>query len=326
MKSLVFTGGFHPEMPFHELEALGFEEEERDGRILIGRTDSWKRLKRLGYSHLTLRYLGDFEPGENLPFDPEKWIEGEFAARFKRVEFAERFREIRKDILEKLDSYIEEVNFNDPDTEMYFFFKGEKIYAGILLYEFEASDFFKRKPGLRPFSKPISLPPRESRCWVNLSQVSEGGKLLDPFCGTGGILMEAGLIGCDLYGSDFDSEMVSGTKMNLDYYGLEGEIRRCDARKLNRCWNEKFDAIVTDPSYGRASKTVEDGVKETYLNALPELEKVLKEGKRCVIGAQKAMDFEEILKQSGAGFEVVKKFEEKVHGSLSREIFVLKKG
>lgn len=325
MQLLVFTGGFHPEMPFSEVGSLGFKETERDGRLVVGDIDDWKMLERLGYSHLVLRYLGQFEPGENFPFDPEKLTRGKFAARFKKLDFAGDFDEARQNIIDELDPYIDEVDLRNPDTTVYFFLKDEGIYAGELLLRFDPSEFFQRKSALRPYSQPISIPPRETRCWVNLSQVRDGEKLLDPFCGTGGILIEAGLIDCELYGSDIDEEMVTGTRMNLDYYGLEGMLKQCRIQELDEEWDLKFDAIVTDPPYGRSSKVGGEEVEKLYRESLQEMEKVLRDGKKCVLGAPKKLGLEKILTDIDARFELQEKFEEKVHGDLKREVFVLEK-
>ncbi|MFP4115634.1 MAG: methyltransferase domain-containing protein [Candidatus Aenigmatarchaeota archaeon] len=325
MELLVLVGGFHPEMPLEELRSLGAEVEEKDGRIVAGKTDEWEKLKRLGYSHLILKFLGSFSPGEELPFDPEKHIEGKFAGRFKKLDFSGNFDERRKEILGELDPHIKEVDLRNPDTTIYFFFRGNKIYAGKLFHEFKPEEFYQRKVAVRPFSRPISLPPREARCWVNLSGVEEGGKLLDPFCGTGGILIEAAMIDCKVYGSDLDAEMVSGSRMNLDYYGLEGEVEKVDAQELSRRWNESFDAVVTDPPYGRAAKVGGEEVKNLYGKSLEEISKVLKEGAKCVIGAPKKIGLEGVLKEKAPGLKTEKRFEEKVHGDLFREIYILRK-
>src|SRR3990170_4415126 len=66
------------------------------------------------------------------------------------------------------------------------------------------------------FEQPISLPPRFARALVNLSRVPDGGVLLDPFCGTGGILLEAGLVGARLVGGDVRADMVEGCRRTLD--------------------------------------------------------------------------------------------------------------
>ncbi|MFP4045882.1 MAG: methyltransferase domain-containing protein [Candidatus Aenigmatarchaeota archaeon] len=325
MKVLLYTGGFHPVMPVKEAETLGLKVTERDGRLVVGTADEWSKLKRLGYAHLLLEWLGEFDLGEDLPFDAGSVIEGSVAARFKKHNFDGDFRGAKQEILHKLDPYMEDVDLQDPDTVLYFFIGNEKIYAGRLLHKFDPKPFQQRRNEVRPFSRPVSLPQRESRCWINLSKISEGGKLLDPFCGTGGVLIESSLLDLDTYGSDADIEMVEGCRINLDYFNLEAELKRCTVQSLSRSWEKKFDAIVTDPPYGIASKVGGERIEELYRVSLREFEKVLKKGKRCVIGAPKRLDFEYIVGESKTSFRIVEKFEEQVHGSLTREIFVLEK-
>ena len=118
----------------------------------------------------------------------------------------------------------------------------------------------------RPFFKPISLDPRLARSMVNIS-CPEGGKFLDPFCGTGGILLEASEVGLQVYGSDADFRMVEGSKENLQWslenQNMSGvaEVRRCSATKLNQNWGDiaPFDGFAFDPPYGLNSWKSDDG-------------------------------------------------------------------
>ncbi len=65
------------------------------------------------------------------------------------------------------------------------------------------------------------LPPKLAQIIVNLATADAdpkfGGVVLDPFCGTGVILQEAGLMGFDLYGSDLEPRMVTFTQANLQW-------------------------------------------------------------------------------------------------------------
>ncbi|GIQ99269.1 MAG: hypothetical protein CM15mP6_2860 [Methanobacteriota archaeon] len=61
-------------------------------------------------------------------------------------------------------------------------------------------------PTDRPFFKPVTLDPRLARLMVSLS--FSGGPpsmIVDPFCGTGGIAIEASLLGLEVLASDLDS-------------------------------------------------------------------------------------------------------------------------
>ncbi len=323
MKVLVLTGGFHPEMPREEIKSLGVKIEIKEGSIVVGEVSGWERLKKLGYSHLVLEYLGKFQAEEDLPFDPEEHIKGSFAARFKKIDFSDNFDKVKNRILERLNPHIEEVDLDSPDTVLYFLLKDEQVYCGKLLHEFDASEFRKREPEFRPFSRPVSLPPREARCWINLSGITEGERLLDPFCGPGGIVMEGSLMGYKAYGSDSEGEMVSGCRINLNYYNADDQIRKCDVQNLGEIWNRKFDAVVTDPPYGRSSRIRGGKLEDLYKKALDEIHGVLSPQGRLVIGAPERLNIEDLVENSR--FKKRKKFKERVHGDLSREVFVLEK-
>lgn len=65
------------------------------------------------------------------------------------------------------------------------------------------------------------LPPKLAQTMINLArgacQLTRPTNLLDPFCGTGVILQEAGLMGLATYGSDNNPRMIDYTQTNLDW-------------------------------------------------------------------------------------------------------------
>ena len=65
------------------------------------------------------------------------------------------------------------------------------------------------------------LPPKLAQTMINLArgacQLTRPTNLLDPFCGTGVILQEAGLMGLTTYGSDNNPRMIDYTQTNLDW-------------------------------------------------------------------------------------------------------------
>ncbi|HXY12186.1 MAG TPA: methyltransferase domain-containing protein [Thermoplasmata archaeon] len=115
----------------------------------------------------------------------------------------------------------------------------------------------RRRMPLLPFRRPISLPPRLARAAVNLARVTPADRVLDPFLGTGALLAEAGLLGSRLYGIDRDPDMVRGALQNLTYLGVAAdELVVGDARSVDFADSgQTFQAIVTDPPYGRSSST-----------------------------------------------------------------------
>lgn len=79
------------------------------------------------------------------------------------------------------------------------------------------ADDWARRDRKRPYQdiKRGMLPPKIARIMANLASAGQARTLLDPFCGTGTILMEAMLTGCSVIGSDLDPQAVEGTKANL---------------------------------------------------------------------------------------------------------------
>ena len=101
-----------------------------------------------------------------------------------------------------------------------------------------------RRPNLRNFFHPSALDPRLCRIMVNLARVRENDLILDPFCGTGGILLEAQRMGIRTIGLDVVKKMCGGAKQN----GVE-EVVRCDSLKMP-IKKLSAHAIVTDIPYG----------------------------------------------------------------------------
>ena len=90
---------------------------------------------------------------------------------------------------------------------------------------------------------------------VNLAQPKAGDLILDPFCGTGGMLIEAGSNGLSqVVGFDAKPHMLRGGVKNMKHFGVEAEgFAIADARFPPIT---KVDCIATDPPYGRSASTL----------------------------------------------------------------------
>lgn len=201
---------------------------------------------------------------------------------------------IKKQFAEKnLASYIwhklsnPKVNLENPKTLIQLFIIKDKACCGLLIYS-NKEDFEKRKSHLRPFPHPSSLHPKVARALVNISEIKENEFLLDPFCGTGGLLIEAGLMKIKPIGYDISKTMVNGCKENLKYFKIKsyrseaqeiskeflgtenlrfsrasGELK--NKKFLSNCIiknknaldiKDKFDYAVTDLPYGLNSNVI----------------------------------------------------------------------
>ncbi|MHA2432250.1 MAG: TRM11 family SAM-dependent methyltransferase, partial [Candidatus Thorarchaeota archaeon] len=74
----------------------------------------------------------------------------------------------------------------------------------------------------RPYiSAETSTSPKMCRTLLNLGGARPGDTVLDPFCGSGTLLMEAAILGMKCRGIDINSEAVEGTRTNMKWLGSE---------------------------------------------------------------------------------------------------------
>jgi len=196
----------------------------------------------------------------------------------------------------------------------------EQCVFGSVIASVDRSAFEARAPHRKPFFYPGVLMPRVARALVNISKIKAGELLFDPFCGTAGILVEAGLADIDIIGLDVQSKIISGARMNLEGFGLDHSLLVGDACRLpivDRC----VDGIVTDPPYGRSAAIKAESSAHLYAASFAEMYRVLKNGSiAVVVSDQVVAGF-----AHDAGFVIVEEHLQKVHRSLTRIISVLRK-
>jgi len=93
----------------------------------------------------------------------------------------------------------------------------EKYYIGHTLAVQDYQAFSKRDYG-RPKRDARSgmLPPKLARMMINLSQASSEDSLLDPFCGSGTVIMESLILGLqNIQGTDKSETAIDSTHQNL---------------------------------------------------------------------------------------------------------------
>jgi tRNA (guanine10-N2)-dimethyltransferase len=213
------------------------------------------------------------------------------------------------------------VNLDNPDLEMRVLITDTKVYVGLKLVEVKRNLFERRKVQYRPFFSPISLHPKLARTLVNLSAIKKNEKLLDPFCGTGGILIEAGLIGAKIIGSDIEEKMIEGCKKTLDFFKIEDYKLFCsDIGAINNYINT-VDAIVTDLPYGKSTTTKGENIKGLYNRAFEKFAKVLKKNGIAVVG----LSNKNMTSIGERYFSLLKKYEYRAHKSLTRYFEVYQK-
>lgn len=272
---------------------------------------------RISLTHRIGRYLGSFDPDRTSGFDGIAIPEGSFAVKAKR--FEGRMRDVDSQrLVRKLGgalSRTNEVDLEDPDWEVRILMS-DRLHVFLSERTVDRDAFEARKVSERPFFSPISLHPRYARALINLTGARRGSTVLDPFCGTGGIAIEAAAMGMKALASDFDPEMVDGTRENMGFYGLElSGFGVADVSDVADVFGE-VDAVATDPPYGRSTRTGGEGVDSIYARAMESFRRVLKPGGAAGVVLphplqSDAMRLEEMEVQ-------------RVHGSLSRYYHVFR--
>lgn len=213
------------------------------------------------------------------------------------------------------------VNLENPDIELRLLLTDETFYVGIKKAKIEKTLFEKRKVQFRPYFSPISLHPKLARALVNLSCVKKGSTLLDPFCGTGGILLEAGLLGINVIGSDIEEKMIEGCKKTLDFFKIKSyKLYQSDIGKISE-YVTKVDAIVTDFPYGKSTTTKGEDHTTLYKRSFKSMNAVLKKGGVAIIGAPEKKVFLLAMNK----FHLRRVFEIPAHRSLTRYFAVFQK-
>ncbi len=297
---------------------------ESDGRALLvtGNIDPKILVSRLGLAWSVSQHLFSCKPGEIDSRLDEIALPGNtFRVRTSRLGSRHSPNDgvgLAKHAGEILSARYR-VDLENPDSELRILMANE-IHAGILTGEIDRSSFEARKPENRPFNHPISLHPKLARALVNLTRAGDGQILLDPFCGTGGVLLEAGLIGCQTLGGDIDERMVEGAAKNLRHFSIRPiEIRKADISE----WSEnqgRVDAIATDPPYGRSATTAKEPIGALYARAFSACHDALREGGRLAIAlpAEKHVGLAKDFRLEGM-------YPVRVHRSLTRYFCVFSK-
>lgn len=177
-------------------------------------------------------------------------------------------------------------------------------------------DFGTRRPTDRPFFQPGSMAPLDARAFVNIAGAEPDATILDPMCGTGGVLIEAGLVGARTVGVDAQWKMVRGARENLAaYVDGDADVVRGDATALP-LGDETVDGVVFDAPYGRQSKIARHDLRDLVAGALTEAARV---SARAVVVADRSW----VDAAESAGWTVERVFERRVHRSLTRYVHVL---
>ncbi len=323
MKCLFVLSGENIQMAAAEAAAvLGLKKPECDGRLMAANVKSKKELdyaaKRLALTHSILSVLFSFPVSKIAAkisaYDWSRIYRESFSVRihnYSKRQIMLTEKELAGIIWNKLKMPV--VNLENPQTPIHIIISEKTAYCCILISEIK-HNFEQRKPEHRPGFSPVSLHPRLARAIVNLTGIKKG-ILCDPFCGTGGLLIEAGLIGFRAVGYDIDEKMLDKYAANMQSLGIKDfSAVLQDATKIGI----KYDYIATDLPYGRNSKITESA-GDLYLRFLLQLKKIL--GRKAVIVFPSNSDYKNIIRRTG--LKTAGEYSHYIHKSLTKKIVVI---
>ena len=325
----------HPHLPTAEIKGLfhahnlAVDPLIKTHDVLLIETpasdDTIQRLaKRLSFTYHVNRFLFSSPPDptciQQLAKRHPPFKDGSLAVRCRNRSTTHESTRIVEALA---DPYTEhrKVKLTKPDVEIRALITDDTVYVGEKLYEVKTTKFEQRKVQFRPFFSPVSLHPKLARALVNISVIKPGEYLLDPCCGTGGVLLEAGLMGIKPIGCDVEEPMIEGCRQTLSHYEIPHDALYCTDIGRIPSLVPQVDAVVTDFPYGKATTTKGESLDTLYRRAFQSIFEVLKEGKRAVIG----MPSREHVTLGESWLRLQDIYTIRVHKSLTRYFAVYQK-
>lgn len=314
-RSLVLLSGEETTIPSAEVRALflAYDPDSRftapESRIVIAesKTDPNLVARRVAFARRVGTLLGE-------PADAARLLRGK---RIRLGAFRTTSSRPVVDAEALLSGFDSEVDLTNPDYEITVV-DGERRYFALTSPRVMQQAWHLRRPRRRAFFHPAAIFPKLSRALVNLTRCREGQVLLDPFSGTGSILLEAAEIGVLPLAVDQTIAMSRGSLANMRMFSQSWlGVIRADAFSLPLTG---VDAIATDAPYGRASSTRGRGPAESVERALLSFPTILKPGSRLVLMHQK-----DVPVHGTPELAVEEEHNLYVHKRLTRAITVLRR-
>ena len=322
LSGLTLVGsGWHPALFRSEAEALVGPVGFVHPRVVITNSIDEEALNRLSRSALVDEVLCKAEHSEVI--EPTRIIQritdwasknlpnGSFAVRVRVIGsgLAGFSRSaIAQGVGGELSSDSHPVDLENPENEIVVILAGPEdppnhpdplylsppmIIWGLKQENWQRSGWGGRSPMARPFFPPGSLEPRLARLMISLGHRSdtEPTTVIDPFCGTGGIAIEAMLAGLNVLASDLDPKMVKGTKENLQWasedlcsgYSATWDVQESGVGLTPDVWGKVGGAIFAfDPPYGRNAWKSDDGY-QLFLKACSAARTIDHSGSLCTL-------------------------------------------
>ncbi len=154
------------------------------------------------------------------------------------------------------------------DLNVRVFIEGETAIVGVRLGARSLSRRLYKQEHV-----PGSLKPAVAAALITLAEVSPGAQILDPCCGAGTILIEAGASGATAWGGDIQPQAVRAVYLNAAKASSSVRIQRWDVRALPIA-DRSMERVISNLPWGRGVNP-DVPLQTLYQEIGAELERVL---------------------------------------------------
>ena len=225
-----------------------------------------------------------------------------------------------------VDRYATEVDLEDYDVEVRVDVRHRRVQVGVQ----HTRDPLSRRHS-RLYQPQAALSPHVAYAMLRLPHLSSAPRaIVDPFCGSGTLLIEAAMqwTGMPILGIDRSEQVVHGARLNVraDGFAERIDIIQGDARSLRTLLPDiDLDLIVTNPPFGkRIGESL--SLHAFYVSILEEFHHAIAPGGWLVILVLDPGSFsaamQSVKQETGIAFDV--RHVRRIHtGGLHPRVFVM---
>ena len=340
-KYIAFVRGHYQQLGFEEFyatleaERINYEVTRIKEQTVFftSKDDPVIAAQRCAFLHsiIGIIAIGRIE-GKNLNIeileDDFKLIpEAYFCVRVRRIgkkeieiKSTEIEKELAKYVFDLFEKYNLKVDLKNPIHNFVALSIKDELFFGLEMWSSDRKSYREREPAVRPNFRPGSMKTDYARALVNLSRIRKDEVFLDPFCGSGGILIEASLLGANCIGTDIDYNAAVSSNQNVKAFSngffsiLIGDSRYLPIKHVQ--------GIATDPPYSIQSSTHGEELEILIQAFLKDSESILSKNRYLVFSSPSKIEPEKLIEKTN--FEIVSMIDTRIHKSLTRRILVVK--
>ena len=314
IKTIFLTSKDHPEIAKAEIEIqTNCKIKQLDEGLFSGIPKQIPSANNFGYVKKIFLLKKEFKQENFLKDLSDEDINNSYKINIIKNSYSKKQKLSEKEIADKIFKKLSnpKVNLSNPDNNYYLLF----LEKNILLLEL--LDENKDKTNLRKshnniHNHPTSMDPKLAKALINISGEQT---FHDPFCGTGGIVIEGCLQGKQASGSDIAGGLIAKARINAEKYSLKPKFYKKDALEIEG----KFPALITDLPYGRNSSLSED-LNDLYKKFFEKSQTLTN---KLIIGMMSSTKHNSLIKNTS--WKIKYEFIIYVHKTLSRKMLILEK-